>query len=112
VTEDCKRYLEFAEHHLRKGELEKAADSYELALRFDAHSLVALCGLANVCLRKGELTEARRVLGRALQLGEEHPEVLKIQAELHARSGRFDLAVRSIRQAADSDTDSRRFRGR
>lgn len=105
MTESCELYVGMAEDCVRGGNLAGAADHYSRALRFDERSLPALCGLCDVHLRAGDVEEARRVLGRALELGPAHPQVLKLQGELHARSGRFDLAVRSIVQATEAHLD-------
>ena len=112
MTEDAQSYIELAESCARDGALQRAADNYELALRFESGSITALVGLTGVLLKSGSLDEARRALGKALTLDREHPEVMKLQAELHARSGRFDLAVKAIHQATEADMDRKRYRRR
>ena len=107
MAEDAGTYIRFAEDCLRAGKLRHAADNYEIALRFEQSSLAALTGLCRVHVRSDDLDEARRVLARAIAIDREHPRVLKLQAEIHARSGRFDLAVQSIHEAAEADLDRR-----
>ncbi|MFC1705219.1 tetratricopeptide repeat protein [Planctomycetota bacterium] len=110
MVEDAKLYIGIAERHLKLGHLERAADNYELALRFEDRSMIALCGLTGVHLRAGRVDEARRTLARALEIDREDPDVLKLRAELNAKLGRFDLFVDNICDASDADLDRQRRR--
>ncbi|MHC4392694.1 MAG: tetratricopeptide repeat protein [Planctomycetota bacterium] len=110
MPEDAPAYIALAEEYARADNYNKAADAYTVALRFDERSIKALCGLADANLRLGDPEQARRALGRALAIDAEHPKVLKVQAELQARSGRFDAAVQSLHLAAEIDSYKRRFK--
>jgi len=107
VTENAHTYIALAERCVRGGQLTRAADHYEVALRFDQGSMLALCGLARVHIRSGSVEDARRVLARARAIDDEAPEVLKLQAEMHGQSGRYDLVVRNIYMASEAALDRR-----
>lgn len=112
MTEGATGYIALAEGFVQRGDLDRAADHFHLALRFEKDSMPALCGLVGIYLRTEQIGEARRVLAQAIAIDEGHPRVLRLQAELHARSGRFDLLADSIRTAAQADADRRRYRPR
>lgn len=108
IEEGAEAYIELADEFAAAGKFGSAADNYELALRFEPGSLLALCGLTRVQLRSGDVDEARSTLARARSLDEGHPKVMKLVGEIHANSGRFDKAVDEIFEASQRSG----FRGR
>ena len=110
MADEAARYIGCAQDYMRNGELELAADSFELALRLEGESMVALCGLARAQLRTGQVDAARRTVARALVICETDPEALRLQAEVHACCGRIDLAIDKLHVATEADLDRRRYR--
>ncbi len=110
ALEDASLYIGHARAHFARGELGEAQAAYELALRFDARSLEALCGLAQVLLRRNVVDQARRVIGQAMQIDAAHPHAHKLLAELHLKVGRFDQAARHFQLASEHDAERRRYR--
>jgi cytochrome c-type biogenesis protein CcmH/NrfG len=103
-------YISHARVHMQQGELNQAQAAYEVALRFDGRSLDALCGLAQVLLKRNVVDEARRVLGQAMQIDAEWPHAHKLMGELHLKSGSFDQAAKHFQLASEHDADRRRYR--
>ena len=71
----------------RKGLDRDARDYFERALRIDPNIAVALIGLAQIRYRSGELTEARRLVGRYNQLLEPTAESLWLALRIERRLG-------------------------
>jgi tetratricopeptide (TPR) repeat protein len=104
-------YLAHAEVHMRSGDLGQAANCYEVALRFEQRSVVALCGLGRVALMNGKIEDAKVLIMKALAIDPDDHNARKLMGEVHAKSGRFDLAVNEFRKAMESADDERRRRG-
>ena len=105
--EDAALYIGYAELHLRRGELDKAENSYVIALRFEERSLPALHGLSRTYLRAGKLDEATSSIQRALAIAPDDPPSLKLMGEVYAKRGRFDLAARQFALASEREMDRR-----
>jgi type IV pilus assembly protein PilF len=72
---------------LRKGDQNLARDYFELALRLDPNLPLALVNLAQIKYRAGELSEARRLVGRFNQVVEPTAESLWLGVRIEHRLG-------------------------
>jgi Flp pilus assembly protein TadD len=94
--------------YLGKGDLKRAAESYELALNQDSGDTTALLGLAQVQLSKGDAQGAVPYLARAKQAAAGSPDLLYGYALVALRAGFGDEAGDALARAAKLRPDDRR----
>lgn len=85
---------------VEQGLWQSAQDHYERAVQADPTDREALLGLARVYRDHGHRRKAITLLTEADDLGQSHPSLLMLLAELHGAEGNVELAERYFLRAA------------
>ncbi|MGM0577030.1 MAG: tetratricopeptide repeat protein [Myxococcota bacterium] len=98
TTTEKVNLLNFGEGVLehRQGEGLKAARSYRYVLRNEGYHPGALAGLADALIRRGQLEDARPLLGRLVKVRPEDPEAQLGLGLVSASLGDRDIARRAL----------------
>jgi tetratricopeptide (TPR) repeat protein len=97
----------WALENLGAGRLPDARSAYEEALRLDPGAMWAKEGLANVLRRLGDVEEANRLCVEVIEEGKrryhEEEDLWELVGWCELRIGRYDDAVRTLREALRRD---------
>ncbi|MCC6681747.1 MAG: tetratricopeptide repeat protein [Phycisphaeraceae bacterium] len=86
------------------GRLEQAEIAYRKALELDPKLVIADNNLAMVLLSRGEnLDEATNLAKAAVDAEPRNAEYLDTLAQIHAKAGRFDVAIAAMKKAIEVD---------
>lgn len=103
-------YLAAARMLEQRGDLQGALVKYEQLLKVEPTNLAGMIGQARIFHRRDELDKAIEAYQRAMNTHGQDPVILNDLALCHARSGRKDDAITSLRAAVVSSPDSLLYR--
>jgi tetratricopeptide (TPR) repeat protein len=102
--------LSYARWQERQGQLNEAADSYNLALSENPNNKQAQLGLARVNMHQGNLDAAETSFKQLLRTSPNDPEVLDSVAQLYAEKNEWPRALALLDQAVTLDPQNDMYR--
>ena len=101
-------YFQFLTGYLlyRGGDLDAALESYRKALRYQQDEPEILYEIANVLVKKGQLSEGKEYLEKALAVDEKHARSRYLLAGILAATGDKEKAISLYSQAISDDPDN------
>jgi tetratricopeptide (TPR) repeat protein len=96
-------YNNLANALARQGQVDRAIESYQLALALEPTSVVTHFNLGNALLKKGDLKAAARHFQEAIRLGPEFPEAYGNAANVMVELGDLEGAIEILRKAVAAD---------
>lgn len=90
--------VEMGNSYLAGGQVARAAEVFQLALKTNPKDAKALHGLAKVAMEKRDWSEAKEKLARALQVEPKNREFLITQAEIQGLQGNWNEAVLTLQR--------------
>jgi serine/threonine protein kinase/tetratricopeptide (TPR) repeat protein len=92
-------YLDMGQSYLATGQLVRASEVFQMALKRNPREAGALLGLARVAMAKRDLPGAQERLREAIALEPRNPAVLEAKADVQGREGNWSEAVVTLQKA-------------